>query len=254
MCLIAIAWQAHPRYDLIVAANRDEFYDRPTQVAHWWPDAPHVYGGRDQRAGGAWCGADTAGRWAAVTNVRERGAGKEYRSRGDLVREALAQTATLTGYANDVAAARYTYRPFNLLLADQNRLHFLSNRGTCQDVLMAPGVHAISNGHWGEHWPKTERAQLELQALVARREVSAPALFALLAASDTAATPSLPATGVGPETEQLLSALFVHGRAYGTRASTLLLRDRSGRVDFYERGFDRNARVTHDQHECWSYT
>lgn len=254
MCLIAIAWQAHPRYDLIVAANRDEFHARATRAAHWWPDAPSVYGGRDQRAGGAWCAADTAGRFAAVTNVREPGPRRDdLRSRGLLVHGALAQSGLLLDHADGIAAERQAYGPFNLLLAGREQLQFLSNRGNRQRVTVPAGVHAVSNGHWGEHWSKTQRAQRELQALLQADALSPQALFALLSEGDPAPAETLPDTGVGPDTEQLLSSLFIHGRTYGTRASTLILRDRRGRIDFHERAFDADARVIHDQHEYWSF-
>src|SRR5699024_5122083 len=96
MCLIVLAWQAHPRYDLIVAANRDEFHERPARAAHWWTDAPMVFGGRDERAGGAWCAVDRDGRFAAVTNVREPLAPGHLRSRGALVHDALVGSAPIT--------------------------------------------------------------------------------------------------------------------------------------------------------------
>lgn len=252
MCLITVAWKIHPRYDLVVAANRDEFHDRPARAAHWWPDAPGVYGGRDERAGGAWCAADTTGRFAAVTNVREPGARTDLRSRGALVYEALSQPEPLARHARRIWAERNDYGPFNLLLADRDELLFLSNRGERQWLSVAPGLFAISNGHWGEHWPKTDRARSGLQALVHARDVSAQTLFALLAESEPAPGEALPDTGLGPDTEQLLSSLFVRSPAYGTRASTLVLREPGGRIVFFERSFDSDACPIHDQQEHWS--
>lgn len=253
MCLIAFAWQTHPRYDLIVAANRDEFHDRPTRAAHWWPDAPAVYGGRDERAGGAWCAADRSGRFTAVTNVREPGVrSSDVRSRGALVYDALAQPGSVGDYARDIADERTTYGPFNLLLADNDELLFLSNRGAQQQVRLAPGVYAISNGHWDENWPKTVRARAELDALIAADGTTPEALFALLGEADHAPEQTLPDTGVDPDTEQLLSSLFVRSQAYGTRASTVILRDRDGSVAFHERAFDHDAHTLHDIDEHWS--
>lgn len=252
MCLIAFAWQAHPRYDLIVAANRDEFYQRPTERAHWWPSTRPIFAGRDERAGGAWCAADRLGRFAAVTNVREPRPHETLRSRGDLVRDALANTHNLDAYGDEIQANGGDYGPFNLLLADHDQLQFLSNRGRRRRVALSPGVYAISNGHWDEDWPKTIKARDELQRLIAADDVTAPALFALLGERDTAT--ASPVAEIGPDTEQLLSALFVHSSIYGTRASTLLLRERSGNMDFHERAFDRDTQVLHDQHEHWSCT
>lgn len=255
MCLIAFAWQAHPRYDLIVAANRDEFHARATRAAHWWLDAPAVYGGRDRRAGGAWCAADTGGHWAAVTNVREPGPRRtDVHSRGWLVHGALSQRDTWPGQVGHMAAERQHYGPFNLLLADHEQLRFVSNRGARQDMTVAAGVHAVSNGHWGEHWPKTRRARHALQALLQADDISADTLFALLAMGGQGTEVAPSGTRVGPDTEQLLSSIFIVGEAYGTRASTILLRDsRRRRIDFHERTFDAGARMIHDQHEHWSY-
>lgn len=252
MCLIVFAWQAHPRYDLIVAANRDEFHERPTRAAHWWPDAPTVYGGRDERAGGAWCAADHQGRFAAVTNVRESAQQTERCSRGALVHDALVQQIPFDRQRERIAGKSRNYGPFNLLLADSNTLYFLSNRGDRQELAIPPGIHAISNGCWGEHWPKTDRAESQLKALLEADNVSPAALFELLGESEPAPAEALPDTGVGPNTEQLLSSLFVRSPYYGTRASTLVLRDYNGRIDFHERGFDHNAEMTSVQHEHWS--
>lgn len=252
MCLIAFAWQAHPRYDLIIAANRDEFHDRPSRAAHWWPEANTVYGGRDERAGGAWCAADRYARFAAVTNVREPDVRRDLRTRGALVYDALTQNDTLDAYASGLASRRHAYGPFNLLLADTQALIFLSNRGARQQHHVAPGIYAISNGHWGEDWPKTVRARKQLQLLIDNNQITPQTLFALLAMRDPAPRHALPDTGVGPDTEQLLSALFVHSAAYGTRASSLILRDHAGNVSFFERAFDRDARILHDHDEHWS--
>src|SRR5699024_1719731 len=104
MCLIALAWRAHPHYDLILAANRDEFHARPAQAAHWWPQTPTLYGGRDLRAGGAWCAASAAGRVAAVTNVRDPAPAAGVRSRGALVHDALLQSRDMQTHADHVAA------------------------------------------------------------------------------------------------------------------------------------------------------
>ncbi len=254
MCLIAFVWRAHPRYELILAANRDEFHERPTRAAHWWPDATGVFGGRAERAGGAWCAPDTAGRFAAVTNVREPRTPTGRRSRGELVYDPLARPGGAARYVETTADRRDDYGPFNLLLGDDDDLFYLSNRGATQQVTVAPGVHAVSNGHWGEHWPKTDRAGAALQQMVIDDAIKPEALFSLLADSDPAPFDALPNTGVGPDTEHFLSALFIRSPNYGTRASTVILKDKNGRIDFCERGFDSHARITHRCHEHWTQT
>lgn len=252
MCLIAFAWQAHPEYDLIVAANRDEFYQRPTQTAHWWPEDSAVYGGRDSRAGGAWCGADRRGRFAAVTNVREAAARTGLHSRGELVYNALTTTQSVTTYARGLTSRADAYGPFNLLLADRRQLLFQSNRGRQRQVVLKPGVYAISNAHWDEDWPKTVRACHLLTALIEHNKISQETVFELLGQGLATGLDEVSELAISPDTEQLLSALFVRGASYGTRASTLLLRSYAGSMDFYERAFDQHAAILHDQHEHWS--
>ncbi|HLQ86822.1 MAG TPA: NRDE family protein, partial [Salinisphaeraceae bacterium] len=134
MCLITFAWQMHAHYDLIMAANRDEFFARPSSAAHWWTDASGIYGGRDERAGGAWCAADTSGRIAAVTNVHTAEHDPHWRSRGWLVQAALGQNDSLTRHAAALGEQKQAYGPFNLLLAEQDELLFLSNRGQQQQL------------------------------------------------------------------------------------------------------------------------
>lgn len=252
MCLIAFAWQAHPRLDLVVAANRDEFHARSTAPAHWWHEPAGLFAGRDLKAGGAWCGMDRLGRFAAVTNVRNAGNVRAAASRGLLVRDYFAGThdaAAWAEYAHDEGEA---YGPFNLLVGDRHNLWFVSNRGAVRQLHLRPGVHAISNGHWGDHWPKTEYAQNSLAAMLARDEAEPAELFDLLADNVPAPMAELPDTGVGTAYERFLSPLFIRSRIYGTRASTVIRRDRSGVVEFHETGFDARARPRQHIDEHWT--
>lgn len=251
MCLIAFAWQAHAELDLVVAANRDEFHARPTEAAHWWQNPPGVFGGRDLQAGGAWCAIDRQGRFAAVTNVREPGAGTPARSRGLLVRDYFAEAIDAGAWADHVFAEGAAFGPFNLLVGDRESLWFVSNRGPVRHMGLRPGVHAISNGRWGDHWPKTERAQSRLQALLDQNGANDQALLELLAETDAAPGNALPDTGIGHERERFLSPLFIRSELYGTRASTVIRRDQAGNVHFHERGFDADARITHRVDQNW---
>lgn len=251
MCLIAFAWQAHPTFELVVAANRDEFHARETESAHWWQTPAGAFGGRDLQAGGAWCAADRSGRFAAVTNVRESARDEPARSRGLLVRDYFAQKNDATDWAARMCDEGSAFGPFNLLVGDHDSLWFVSNRGPVRHLRLRPGVHAISNGHWGEHWPKTERAQTRLRHLLDSGSVHDDALFDLLADTDAAPRSALPDTGIGAERERFLSSLFIRSAHYGTRASTVIRRDRSGHTHFHERGFDANARISHGVAEDW---
>lgn len=252
MCLIAFAWRAHPSWPLVVAANRDEFHARPTRAAHWWSQPPGLFAGADEKAGGSWCGMDTRGRFAAVTNVREPAAADTgTRSRGLLVRGFFEQTANAAAWAEYVAAEGAAFGPFNLLVGDTDTLWFVSNRGAVRQLRLRPGVHAISNGHWGDHWPKTERAQRRLRADLAAGDPEPEALFALLADTDPAPETDLPDTGIGLTRERFLSPLFIRSPMYGTRASTVIRRRDDGAVDFHERGFDAEGTARHRVDERW---
>lgn len=237
MCLIALAWQAHPDYPLIVMANRDEFYRRPTAPARFWPETPHVLAGRDLAAGGTWLGVTRSGRFAALTNYRDPAAPTGERSRGLLVSLFLQGDVSPMDYAGSVAAEGQHYGGFNLLLGDREELVIVSNRGTAPTRLL-PGVHGLSNHLLDTPWPKVVRAKAGLQAQLAAPE--ADALMALLGNHEMAADAELPETGVGQAMERLLSPLFIHSPQYGTRASTVLLLGAT-RVDFTEQTFDQNG-------------
>lgn len=251
MCLIAFAWQAHPSLDLLIAANRDEFHARATRAAHWWDDPAGLFAGQDLQAGGAWCGMARDGRFAAVTNVREPTATVGHRSRGTLVRDYFTAPGSAAAWAEWVEAHGRNFSPFNLLVGDARALWFVSNRGPVRRLALRPGVHALSNGHWGEHWPKTERAQRALHERLSEERVDDGALFELLADARPAPTAALPDTGVGLERERFLSPVFIQGDTYGTRASTVILRRGDGRVAFHERSFDHTALERHRVDEQW---
>lgn len=238
MCLILLALSSHPRYPLIVAANRDEFYARPTAGAAFWEDAPHVLAGRDLREGGSWLGVSRYGRFAAVTNFR--GPGDDIAqpvSRGQLVGNYLLGDADTAEYMAQVARDASRYRGFNLVAGKGVDLHYFANRGTGQPQPLAHGVHGLSNHLLNTPWPKVERAKSGLRALLKNDSLEADALFDLL--HDQARPPDgeLPDTGVGLERESQLSPIFIRTDTYGTRSSTLLLIDAEGGVRFTERTY-----------------
>ncbi len=246
MCLVLIAWRVHPRYPLIVAANRDEFYARPTEPAQRWPGAAGMIAGRDLEAGGSWMGAAADGRFAAVTNFRELEAGPaDARSRGELVADFLQGDAPAADYLATLAPRAQRYRGYNLLLADgaapDAMLHCASNRGA-PTVSLPAGVHGLCNGPLDSDWPKVRRGRELLAAAVTEAEPSEEALFALLGDSTRPADGELPDTGIGLANERLLGSIAIHGeiagRGYGTRSSTLLLLDADNRGRFVERSRD----------------
>lgn len=251
MCLITVAWQAHSQFDLLLVANRDEYHARPTEPAHAWTSPPGLFAGRDIRAGGAWCGAGRDGRVAAVTNVREPDAPVAPCSRGALVRDYFAGAYDAASWAERVAAEGDRYAPFNLLVADREALYFVSNRAARAPRRLAPGVFAISNGHWGEHWPKTDAAEARLAGRIDADTVGVADLDDVLADIDPAPDAALPDTGIGQARERFLSPMFIRSPAYGTRATTVIRRSPGGGMDFMEQGFDPAGEAVHRVQDNW---
>jgi uncharacterized protein with NRDE domain len=219
---------------LVVAANRDEFYARPSAAAAPWAEDPRVVGGRDLEAGGTWLGAREDGRFAAVTNVREptRAAAGGARSRGQLPRGYLLGDAAPAVYAAQVEPG---YSGFNLLLADRDSLWYCSNRDSPAREL-APGIYGLSNHRLDTPWPKLVRARACFAGALGGLPERA-GLFRLLGDRELAPDASLPDTGVALPWERLLSAIFVQSPAYGTRASTILIWSRSAGLLLEERRF-----------------
>lgn len=230
MCLIALAWRMHPRYRLVLAANRDEFHERPTLPLAPWQDAPGVIGGRDALHGGGWLALRGA-RLAAVTNVRRPGA-PQGRSRGALVAGFVQGAAPAQTALEALADEAGDYSPFNLLLHDGDALAFASNLPGFVARPLTPGLHGLSNGALDPPWPKTETLMARLDLwLQAQRDARSPdetapelsSLFDALADTTPAPDAALPDTGVGPERERFLSPAFIANARYGTRASTVVL-------------------------------
>ena len=253
MCLIAAAWQHHPRYPLALIANRDEFHARPTAPAGPDPQRPDVYGGRDLEAGGGWLQVSARGRLAAVTNVRVgRDPPPRPRSRGALVHEFVRGESAAPTFAAALAPAARDYGRYNLLVWDGAVLAFATNHPGAESRPVAPGVHAMSNGAFDAAWPKSGHATRALQAWLdsptSLREADAAALEPLFGAlADTLPAPDaqLPDTGVGLEMERWLSPPFVRGERYGTRCSTVVLAGETAIV-FAERRYGPDARPQGD--------
>ncbi|MBL8429748.1 MAG: NRDE family protein [Dechloromonas sp.] len=239
MCLIVVGWRVHPDYPLVVAANRDEFYARPTAPLGRWPDAPEVIGGLDLEAGGTWLGITESGRFAAVTNVREPGMAKGAQSRGALTRGFLTGGLSAEKYAGQIDGAQYS--GFNLLLCDGNTLVYCSNRDGKPRPL-APGIYGLSNHLLDSPWPKLVAARERFaEALPSLPDTSA--FFELLAEQAIVTDEKLPSTGVPIEWERLLSAIFVKSESYGTRAATLAWQDAAGKITVHENSFGPNGRA-----------
>jgi uncharacterized protein with NRDE domain len=248
MCIVLLAWRTCPGVPLVLAANRDEYHERPTRAAGFWDDAPAIYGGRDLQQGGSWLALDKSGRIAAVTNLREPGTERPgARSRGLLVSDYLRGMLAPAEYLRQVAAGNYD--GFNLLVGDRDGLWFMGSR-VAEPVALGAGVYGISNGELDCPWPKVERGKAALERLLSQHPADSPqavdGLFELLAHRDVPADDQLPDTGIGIEWERRLAPLFVQAGAYGTRSSTVLHTNVAGAFDFHERTFDYQGRRTSD--------
>ncbi|HXV22566.1 MAG TPA: NRDE family protein [Desulfuromonadales bacterium] len=244
MCLILFAHKVHPDYPLVLAGNRDEFYDRPTAPAAFWADAPEILAGRDLVGGGTWLGITRAGRLATVANYRQP-AEKHVQglSRGLLTVDFLCGASTPQSYLETVARLGEGCKGFNLLVADGDEFAYYSNRDGVIRRL-TPGIYGLSNALLDTPWPKVAQGKAALEGLLTAGPPELEALLAILADTSRPADHLLPDTGVGLERERLLSSRFIASPDYGTRASTVVLVDRTGRVTFVERSFDRSP-------QCW---
>ncbi len=237
MCLIAVALNAHPRYRLVVAANRDEFHARPSQAAAWWEDAPDIYGGRDLQQGGTWLACSRDGRWGAVTNVRRMvPPDPQAPSRGNLVSGYLRTASSAADHVAHLQPSAADFAGFNLLLGDAAGCSYLSNHPHTQHTILQPGVHAVSNASLDTPWPKLLHLREALSSWCAAGNTRVDALYAALADETAVPDAHLPDTGVGLPLERFLATPFIRGPSYGTRASTLLLIGDNG-IHFHERRF-----------------
>ena len=243
MCLILIAWRAREDLPLVVAANRDEWRERPTEAAHWWPEHPNLLAGRDLRAGGTWMGVTREGRFAAVTNFRDPAERRSTaRSRGTLVTEFLLGSAAPLEFLASVAMHAAEYNGFNLIAGDGKSLWCYGSRdGPPREI--EPGIHGLSNHVLDEPWPKVVRGREALRVALAEPD-PAPALFRFLSDESPAKDAELPGTGVGLDWERRLSSALITGPDYGTRASTVLVTRRSGSMRFEERSRGPSGEVT----------
>lgn len=238
MCLIAFSVAAHPSYPLVVIANRDEAYARPTEPAHAWGEGG-IFGGRDVLQGGTWLGVTSSGRFATVTNVRSPNARRDGASRGALVRGALGREGDVGAFW--AALGRERYPAFNLLFGDAECLFYASEESAVP-ARISPGTHALSNARLDAAWPKAEKAKRRLRAILAADGAGeggfdVAAGFMILEDREQAPDEALPRTGVPIELERALSPAFIAMDSYGTRASTVVLFHVDGSVRFAERSF-----------------
>jgi uncharacterized protein with NRDE domain len=239
MCLILLAWRAHPDFPLVFAGNRDEAYERPSAAAGFWRDDPLVFGGRDLEQGGTWLGLTRGGRFAAVTNYRDGRAANPAapRSRGELTAGFLRGSDEPRSYLENIAQRGADYGGHTLILGDSRNWYVYSNRDPAIRELSA-GVHGLSNHLLDTPWPKVSRGKERLSGLLTKGEKKlVDGLFRALADRTVAPDVELPDSGIGLLRERELSPAFIAGERYGTRASTVMLVNSRDEVMFVERRF-----------------
>lgn len=238
MCLILFAYNVHPSYRLILAANRDEFYDRPSQPADFWTRHPHVLAGVDLKEKGTWLGVTKTGKFSAITNFRDPSSWKaDAPSRGKLVSRYLTGASDAEKYLKNISAQAQKYNGFNLLLGDAENLFVYSNRSVAQKL--SDGIHGLSNHLLDTPWPKIKRGKRLLEEALAKKgDELEDALFAMLADRRIPPDSQLPDTGVGVEWERMLSPMFIASPGYGTRSSTILLIGKNGRIKLVEKVYN----------------
>ncbi|MCX2980082.1 NRDE family protein [Halieaceae bacterium IMCC14734] len=237
MCLIIFAHQQHHRYPLLVAANRDEHYQRETANAGFWPQHQQLLAGRDLVAGGTWLGITRGGRFAAITNHRNPPTTPDKpRSRGMLTLDFLSGTTRAEDYLQQLAMDAGSYAGFNLILGDGEELYYYSNlehKVRC----LPPGLYSLSNALLDTPWPKQTRGISELQSVLTQDFISHDELSRAVSSAEVEPDDRLPETGVGLELERLLSAQFIVAPDYGTRATSTLSIERSGIIRFREQNY-----------------
>lgn len=238
MCLIHLHYDNHPIYKLIVVANRDEFYNRPAQPAHFWEDEPNILAGRDLLQMGTWLGISKNGRFAAITNFRDPSLPDGPRSRGEIVRNFLKDSLRPKEFIERLAKLKNSYGGFNVIVWHKDQL-FHYNNILDEKNEIPPGTHSISNHTLNTPWPKVVKGKTRLAEYMSNHpgEVHIDELFEIVMDREMAPDDQLPNTGVGLEMERNLSPAFIKLPHYGTRCSTVLLIGHDRNVTFVERTF-----------------
>ncbi|MGR8948684.1 MAG: NRDE family protein [Gammaproteobacteria bacterium] len=242
MCLLLIDWRTHVDFELVVAANRDEFHARPSAAADWWSDYPLVLGGRDLEAEGTWLAVNKHGHFAAVTNVRKPG-GYGTKTRGALAVDFLVNTPPrVAKYLPHLRATANDYNGYNFIGFDGNEMAWFNNAEQRHNIL-GHGLYGLSNAALDTAWPKVLRLKSTYQQFALSKESFQENLFELLLDKQIAADEHLPDTGIALELERRLSPIFIEGTEYGTRCSTVYTLRKDGLATFTERRFDRDRNM-----------
>ncbi|MGB4879329.1 MAG: NRDE family protein [Thiolinea sp.] len=261
MCFALLALQQHPHYPFILAANRDEFFDRPAIPLGVWPSNPALVGGIDQSSQGSWLALNQNNlKFALVTNVRQGSPQPAEHSRGLLVSEFVASSDSISRDLQQIEQTKNHYAGFNLIAGYlPNELYYLSNKNSNEQQLLNNDFYGLSNASLNTSWPKLERGLSSFKQLVTSSQsyhqpLLVDQLFELLADKTKSEQNSLPNTGIGLEKELWLSPIFIEPgfMNYGTRCSTLILMDINKQVFCYERTYYSDSRTLNSEYCFYS--
>ena len=244
MCLVIVGHQQHPRWPLLVAANRDEFHARATAPSVFWAEHTGLLAGRDLEAGGTWMGVTRSGRFAAVTNFRDPArTAPAPRSRGELPVNFLLGTDTPMDYLDAVAPRMADYAGFNLLVGDGRSLCYLGNDSTGGPLALAPGIYGLSNARLDTPWPKVQLGKAALATLLEDDRLTHDTLSTTVNDRELATPDALSDHGLHGDMDVLLSAQFISAGRYGTRSTTTILQGTDS-LSWREISFDQQGRIT----------
>lgn len=245
MCVLYFAYKVHEEYPLIVAANRDEFYERSTAPIHFWEDHPMILAGRDLKEMGTWMGVTTSGRFAALTNYRDPNEPTENKiSRGHLVTDYLKSDINTFRFLEEQQIRRNKYRGYNLIAGNHEALYYYSNVQN-EITELEPGIYGLSNHFLDTPWPKVVKGKEDMTQCISRdNEIDQECLFQTLKNRDWAERNKLPDTGIGIEWEEKLSSIYIDTENYGTRSSTVMTISNDNKADVTERSLINNQMNT----------
>lgn len=240
MCLINFNIGSHEKYKMIIAANRDEFYSRPTASMHYWDDHQNILGGRDLKAKGTWLAVSKSGKIGALTNIRtpEEMTMEAKKSRGELVVNYLLSEDNPEDYLKNLTDYSSDYAGFNLLAGNPDEFYYMNNYDNNVSRVDA-GTHGLSNEYLNTPWPKVVIGKAKLDEVLSEDDIDVDALFNLLRIDSEAADDIVQKTGVDFDLEKKLSPLFIDipDFDYGTRCSTVVLVDHQDNITLIERTF-----------------
>ena len=238
MCLLLISYKSHPAYNLIIAANRDEFYNRLALSANYWEEDRNILAGKDLLAGGTWLGITKNGRFAAITNYRDMSQTDSFTTtRGNLTKEFLSSEISPELYGDKISGNAAEYNGYNLIFGDARALFYFSNRSG-NLIKLTPGIYGLSNHLLDTPWPKVRKSKTSFKKILNEENISEEELFKILSDTSVPSDESLPDTGLSLDIERAVSPIFVETPLYGTRSSTVIFWNKRDEIKFIEKSLD----------------